>query len=42
LGRDGAGNLTHYWLAALLGGGASWLSFVLASKIRLHGASSQS
>jgi len=37
LGRDGNGNLTHYWMAALLGGGASLLSFVLASKLRLHG-----
>jgi predicted MFS family arabinose efflux permease len=37
LGRDGNGHLTHYWMAALLGGGASLLSFVLASKLRLHG-----
>ncbi|MSP34627.1 MAG: MFS transporter [Limnohabitans sp.] len=37
LGRDGNGHLTHYWIAALLGGGASFLSFVLASKLRLHG-----
>ena len=37
LGRDGNGHLTHYWIAALLGGGASLLSFVLASKLRLHG-----
>ena len=37
LGRDGNGHLTHYWTAALLGGGASLLSFVLASKLRLHG-----
>jgi predicted MFS family arabinose efflux permease len=37
LGRDGHGHLTHYWMAALLGGGASLLSFVLASKLRLHG-----
>ena len=37
LGRDGNGHLTHYWRAALLGGGASLLSFVLASKLRLHG-----
>ena len=37
LGRDGDGHLTHYWIAALLGGGASLLSFVLASKLRLHG-----
>ena len=36
LGRDGNGHLTHYWIAALLGGGASLLSFVLASKLRLH------
>jgi predicted MFS family arabinose efflux permease len=35
--RDGNGHLTHYWMAALLGGGASLLSFVLASKLRLHG-----
>ena len=39
LGRDGDGHLTHYWMAALLGGGASLLSYVLASKLRLHGAS---
>ena len=37
LGRDGNGHLTQYWIAALLGGGASLLSFVLASKLRLHG-----
>ena len=37
LGRDGNAHLTHYWMAALLGGGASLLSFVLASKLRLHG-----
>jgi predicted MFS family arabinose efflux permease len=37
LGSDGNGHLTHYWMAALLGGGASLLSFVLASKLRLHG-----
>ena len=36
LGRDGNGHLTHYWIAALLGGGASLLRFVLASKLRLH------
>jgi predicted MFS family arabinose efflux permease len=39
LGRDGDGHLTHYWIAALLGGGASLLSYVLASKLRLHEAS---
>jgi predicted MFS family arabinose efflux permease len=37
LGRDGNGHLTHYWMAAILGGSASLLSFVLASKLRLHG-----
>ena len=37
LGGDGNGHLTHYWVAALLGGCASLLSFVLASKLRLHG-----
>lgn len=39
LGRDAGGNLTHYWMAALVGGGASLLSFAMASKLRLHGAS---
>jgi predicted MFS family arabinose efflux permease len=38
LGRDGNGHLTHYWMAAVLGGGASLLSFALASKLRLHGS----
>lgn len=38
LGTDTAGNLTHYWMAALIGGGASLLSFVMASKLRLHGS----
>ncbi len=38
LGRDAGGNLTHYWMAALIGGIASLLSFVLAAKLRLHGA----
>ena len=37
LGRDGNGHLTHYWIAALFGGSASLLSFVLASKLRLYG-----
>jgi predicted MFS family arabinose efflux permease len=40
LGRDGNGHLTHYWVSALVGGGASVLSFVLSSKLRLHGANS--
>jgi predicted MFS family arabinose efflux permease len=38
LGRDADGNLTHYWVSALVGGGASLLSFVLSSRLRLHGA----
>ena len=38
LGMDADGNLTHYWMAALIGGGASLLSFVMAAKLRLHGA----
>lgn len=38
LGRDGNGHLTHYWVSALVGGGASVLSFVLSAKLRLHGA----
>jgi predicted MFS family arabinose efflux permease len=37
LGRDGNGHLTHYWAAALVGGSASVLSFVLSSRLRLHG-----
>ena len=36
LGSDSNGHLTHYWMAALLGGCASLMSFVLASKLRLH------
>lgn len=42
LGMDADGNLTHYWMAALIGGGASLLSFVMAAKLRLHGASNPS
>ena len=42
LGSDGAGNLTHYWMAALIGGGASLLSYVMASKLRLYGAAHSS
>ena len=38
LGKDADGHLTHYWVSALVGGGASLLSFVLSSKLRLHGA----
>jgi len=38
LGRDGNGHLTHYWVSALVGGGASVLSFVLSAKLRLGGA----
>jgi len=38
LGRDAGGNLTHYWMAALVGGSASLLSFAMASRLRLHGA----
>jgi predicted MFS family arabinose efflux permease len=38
LGRDDNGNLTYYWVSALLGGAASLLSFVLSAKLRLHGA----
>jgi len=41
LGRDGDGHLTHYWLSALVGGSASVLSFVLSSKLRLHGAAAK-
>jgi predicted MFS family arabinose efflux permease len=37
LGRDADGHLTHYWVSALVGGSASLLSFVLSSKLRLHG-----
>jgi predicted MFS family arabinose efflux permease len=38
LGRDAEGHLTFYWVSALVGGAASWMSFVLSSKLRLHGA----
>jgi predicted MFS family arabinose efflux permease len=38
LSRDAGGNLTHYWMAALVGGSASLLSFAMASRLRLHGA----
>lgn len=38
LGRDAGGNLTHYWMAALVGGSASLLSFAMAARLRLHGA----
>lgn len=38
LGRDENGHLTYYWVAALLGGAASLLSFMLSAKLRLHGA----
>lgn len=40
LGRDANGHLTHYWVSALVGGSASLLSFVLSSRLRLHGAAS--
>ena len=38
LGRDDNGHLTYYWVSALVGGAASLLSYVLAAKLRLHGA----
>lgn len=38
LGRDDNGHLAYYWVSALVGGVASLLSFVLSSKLRLHGA----
>jgi predicted MFS family arabinose efflux permease len=40
LGREADGHLTHYWVAALVGSGASLLSYFLAAKLKLHGASS--
>jgi predicted MFS family arabinose efflux permease len=38
LGREADGQLTHYWVAALVGSAASLLSYVLAAKLKLHGA----
>jgi predicted MFS family arabinose efflux permease len=40
LGREADGHLTHYWVAALVGSGASLLSYFLAAKLKLQGASS--
>ena len=40
LGREADGHLTHYWVAALVGSGASLLSYYLAAKLKLHGAAS--
>jgi predicted MFS family arabinose efflux permease len=41
LGRDSNGQLTLYWVSALVGGCASVLSFALSSRLRLHGAAAQ-
>lgn len=41
IGRDGQGQITHYWLAGLLGVVASLLSVWLAGRLRLHGANAQ-
>jgi MFS family permease len=39
IGRDGAGQLTFYWVAGLLGVVASLLSAWLAGRLRLNGSS---
>jgi len=38
LGREADGQLTHYWVAAMVGSAASLLSYFLAAKLKLHGA----
>lgn len=38
IGRDDQGQITHYWVAGLLGAVASLLSVWLAGRLRLHGA----
>ena len=41
IGRDDQGQITHYWMAGLLGAVASLLSVWLAGRLRLHGAHAQ-
>jgi len=41
IGRDDQGQITHYWMAGLLGAVASLLSVWLAGRLRLHGAPTQ-
>jgi predicted MFS family arabinose efflux permease len=41
IGRDDQGQITHYWMAGLLGAVASLLSVWLAGRLRLHGAPAQ-
>ena len=37
IGRDAAGQMTHYWMAALVGAGASLLAVRMARHLRMHG-----
>jgi predicted MFS family arabinose efflux permease len=41
IGRDDQGQITHYWMAGLLGAVASLLSVWLAGRLRQHGAPAQ-
>jgi predicted MFS family arabinose efflux permease len=41
IGRDDQGQITHYWMAGLLGAVASLWSVWLAGRLRLHGAPAQ-
>jgi predicted MFS family arabinose efflux permease len=41
VGRDDQGQITHYWMAGLLGAVASLWSVWLAGRLRLHGAPAQ-
>ena len=38
ISRDAQGAVTHYWMAAVLGGCASLAAIVLARRLKLHGA----
>jgi len=38
IGRDAQGQLTHYWMAGVIGVVASLVSVWLAGRVRLHGA----
>jgi len=38
IGRDAQGQLTHYWVAGVIGVLASVLSVWLAGRVHLHGA----
>jgi predicted MFS family arabinose efflux permease len=38
IGRDADGLLTHYWVSALLGAGASLLAVGMVRRVRVHGS----